>query len=277
MNTERKPLSAEVLDKIQSEDIKPLPRWRFLLPRVVFWMVTALSIVLGSHIVAATLSILLDLNGDLPGVLPILVFLRAGAATLPLLWIILMLVLVLIATLVIRTTGRGYRFPIGRILAGTILATIVIGSGLYAAGERPPIEPYLGAGPLGGSIMERHAEFWTHPEEGRIMGRIESLSGTTAVLRTRDETVHTLIFPHDGRGLPPFVRSGSVIRATGELDGPVFRVEELLPDRPVPRGFRDDRDDFFRHGDRGGMQDMRSNMMNMESGHGVNRSDSTAA
>lgn len=132
-NQDRKPLAAEILARIHTEDIRPLPRWRFMLPRVVFWGITAISVVLGSHIVVAVLSVLLDLNGDLPGKLPIWVFVRAGFATLPLLWLVLVLALVIIATLVIRTTGRGYRFPIGRILGATVLATLALGAGLYAA------------------------------------------------------------------------------------------------------------------------------------------------
>lgn len=244
--TDRKPLAAEILARIRTEDIRPLPRWRFILPRIAFWGITALSVVLGSHVVVGVLSVLLDLNGDLPAKLPIWVFVRAGAATLPLLWLVLILALVIIATLVIRTTGRGYRFPIGRILCGTVLATLALGGALYAAGDRPPLERYLDPAGFGPSVRERHVKFWAAPEDGRIIGRVVSLSGGTMEIETLAGDTRALVFPSE-RPLPEFVATGTVVRAVGEWDGAVFRVESFLPDRPLPRGFEEGRD-FFGHG-----------------------------
>jgi hypothetical protein len=240
MSNEHKPLSVEVLARIREERIEPLPRWRFFLPRIVFWAITALSIALGSTIVVTVLSILLDLNGDLPGTLPIHVFISAGFATVPLLWLVLILVLVIIATLVIRTTGRGYRFPIGKILVASVVGTLVLGGALYALGDRPPLERFLGpAAFMGPSIHDRHMAFWANPEEGRIIGRVVSLSGGTIMLQTSPQQTRTLVFPDRDWELPEFVATGTVVRAVGEWDGSVFRVKAFLPDRPLPRGFEE--------------------------------------
>ncbi len=131
--------------------------------------------------------VIFELGGDLPAHLPPRAAARGILETLPLLWIIVVLLTIIVAVVFIRYTPRGYRFPVWRLVGINLAITVMLGGLLYALGDRPRFEQRLAdIAPGIRGAHERYIDFWSAPEEGRIIGKIREIHGGTLLLRTKE-------------------------------------------------------------------------------------------
>ncbi len=117
-----------VLDKIEKEDIKPIPKWKFILTNIITGIVISTGLILG--IIGLTMSFvywsrldtdILHINSN---VFEILRFI------LPIFWIVLIIISLAIAYFSFIKSEKGYKYSIGLILIS--FGLIVIGSSIFS-------------------------------------------------------------------------------------------------------------------------------------------------
>jgi|GEM_PF-5625037 len=90
----------------------------------------------------------------------------------------------------LKHTKRGYRIALFTLIGSNVLGSLLLGSGLYAAGGGEIIEEVLEERIESYSgVRKKHQQFWGNPEKkGRLAGRIEAID--------KDNKIITLMGPH---------------------------------------------------------------------------------
>ena len=158
--------------KLKAENIKPYPRWRFLLKDYVVVAAGTVSLLIGA--VAVTVMIYLFRNNDWDLQVEMQPnFWKFLLLTLPYFWIIFLGIFIFIIYYNFRHVRRGYRYSAFTIVSGGVLASVILGSIFYSLGLGQKIDDVLGAqAPFYERIMNRQIGLWCQPEEGFLMGKI---------------------------------------------------------------------------------------------------------
>jgi len=158
--------------KIKSEKITPYPRWRFLLQDYVIIAAGTIALFIGAGAVAVMIYIFQDNDWDIwSEIQPN--FWKFLLLTLPYFWIVFLGLFVFVLYYNLRHTRRGYRYPAWLIVAGAVLASVILGAIFYAAGLGQKIDDILGEqAPFYESIMNRHVIIWHRPEAGFLTGQV---------------------------------------------------------------------------------------------------------
>ncbi|MEJ0054087.1 MAG: hypothetical protein WDN10_05215 [bacterium] len=173
---DRDPVSRRVLEHIEREQVRPLPRSRFVLQNVALWVFGILSILFGAIAAAAALFALAN-AGWRYYVATHDTFLTFLIETAPLLWIVTLAFFVLIGYQIFRRTRRGYRYPFIAVAATSVAASLLLGAALYGAGFGEVIEEGLGAHvPFYRPALQAEQVIWAHPERGLLAGRVTGLA-----------------------------------------------------------------------------------------------------
>jgi len=91
--------------------------------------------------------------------------------TLPYFWLIFLGLFVFVIYYNIKHTKRGYRYPIWLILLSSIIASIALGEVLFAFNIGEGIDRVLSRkAPLYERLINPQFDFWSNPEEGRLIG-----------------------------------------------------------------------------------------------------------
>ncbi len=170
-------LKKSVLDTIKKEDVKPKPKWWFVVMHSIVWVGAGISVIVGSIATAVVFHEIFETDwmvverlehDGIPGFLLVLPYLWFGALGITL----------LAAYYLYRHTENGYKKgPVG-ILIGTVVISVILGSVLY---ERQVPERVK-------DVMVEHlppfAEFEMHrqevfmaPERGVLVGVITDVQG----------------------------------------------------------------------------------------------------
>jgi len=161
-------LSHKIQKRINADDITPLPRWRFLLLRGSFWLLTGLSILVGSIAVGTTLFLFADdrrhgLWATPHGVAEFL-------SMIPFVWLLVLVLCVALGEMSIRHTRQGYRYQLRTIVSLSILLSVIFGSLLnYTGIGRRTHELFRGV-PFYRSATYDSRAAWNRPGIGRLAG-----------------------------------------------------------------------------------------------------------
>lgn len=185
----RSPLSSEVLERIKTEGIAPVPRWRFLLKDSVMWGTFAVSCLIGMTAVAAALFVLAN-SGFRFYLATHDNFLTFFFDVMPVMWILALAAFVGIGYYHFRHTKRGYRYPLIAVIAFSILLSVAGGTALYGMGIGKIVEEKIG-GRIHGPLYVMQKEWWVRPERGLLAGErlSNALPPEVMVLRAFDGTV----------------------------------------------------------------------------------------
>jgi len=221
----------QVKRRIRQAHVKPLPRWLFTLRNDAFWFLSVISIAIGGA--AASLWLLLIEQEELD------VYATAFHGTwefgllivLPLLWVVILVLLVSLASFNARHTNRGYRWPHWQIVTGSLIGSILLGLLLHVFGWstsfdvllRQQIMPYR-------QLRELRQDFWHRPSEGMLGGTIVNVKNDKLYLRDANGNIWQV----DLAGAPPLphqmVRPGTPVRIVGILlEEGLFMAEEVRP------------------------------------------------
>lgn len=226
----------EILEKLQELKIKPRARWHFLLKNYAIWISGVLALLIG----AASVSVIIylssyndfgirqDINKSLGEMLLL---------TLPYFWLIFLGIFVFIVYYNLKHTKTGYRYSIGLVVTVAVVASIFLGGIFYAAGLGQELDEVLGQkAPLYGEMINPRIDFWSNPEEGRLVGIIISQTGDEDfVLIDKDRQEWLVKIEGDDFTAPPL--AGAPLRLIGEKKSDnVFEVFKVMPMMPG-RGF----------------------------------------
>ncbi len=161
------------MGRIEKDQIISIPRWRFLVWRVFYWLCAALSLLLGGFSVGVMLYLFVDFHKHGLWAMPhdVIDFL----AMVPFLWIIALVLFIVIARIGLKHTKKGYRYPIRVMVLGCVILSIIFGSILNFFGVGKITHEFLNTIPLYDSLVLDSGEAYSRPVVGRLAGVITSI------------------------------------------------------------------------------------------------------
>ena len=166
-------LGDSILNQIEKDEIVPESKAHFMIRNVFFWGLFALSIVVGALAFAGTLFATMHAGWEYYEVTHdnMLTFL---VTTLPYIWILLVIGMVIFGYYNLRHTKHGYKYPLVSIVAAAVALSVLGGGLINHYGMGYSVDNKMGKFlPLYTPALERVAEVWQHPEEGRLLGVME--------------------------------------------------------------------------------------------------------
>jgi len=227
---EDKNISYEVLDKIK--DIKPKPRWQFLVQDYLVWILASLSLVLSSLAFAVIVYMLVDNDWDvysrIAGSLLEFIFL-----TLPYFWLIFLGLFIVIAYYNFRHTKKGYKLPLSHIFLYSLLINVLLGTFLYNVGVGQAVDNLVAKNvPFYKQFINKRQAIWSRAENGLLGGVVTSIDEQYIIIEDIEGNVWTI--KHFNTTTPSFLklRAGQPVRLVGQkIDSEHFEMHILLPMR----------------------------------------------
>ena len=170
------PLAEHVLQRIDQEDIQPIPVWHFMLKNILFWVAAITSVIVGAITITASIFVVANAGWKYYTATHDSFF-SFFIESLPYLWVAVTCLFIALTYENIRHTRKGYQFHLLSIVALSIGMNMVGGTVLYFTGVGQIFDQYVAAYiPFQGSIIEEQQERWDNEEEGLIAGSVESIS-----------------------------------------------------------------------------------------------------
>lgn len=233
-------ISKNILKKIEEKHIKPIPKWQFALLHVGLFVMFGFAILFGSlafgimlfHISTTDWEIVPRLAGGL----------HSFIFVLPYMWIVVVGLMIFLATLVYKHTHKGYRMSPFIIVAASIIASLLLGSILFATkgaqwvdnSLRQNFRPY-------DQYQELRDKVWQAPENGVLPGKVADIKGDTLMLlddfsgKRWEVDIEDIKYPP----LVPQPQIGDQVIAVGEKTGKyTFDAEGIRPTPQVLKGFQ---------------------------------------
>lgn len=165
-------LSSKILRQIKEEKVTPRPRWYFMLMHTLLGTAILTSIIIGSIAVAIVIRHFIVTDWELArqfagG------HVRSFFLIVPYIWIIFIGLTIFLADLLFRHTKKGYRIKAWKIVAASVVLSVIGGGLFYITNADKPIEEGL-------RMNLRHYEQWENkrnqifaaPEKGVLAGEI---------------------------------------------------------------------------------------------------------
>lgn len=227
-------LSNSILKKIEQEKITPRSRAYFVAKNLGFWGVFALAMLAGAVSVALILYAANNTDFAVAEFVEETELIEHWFALLPLVWILLVGVAIGIGIVGLKHTKRGYRIALFTLIGSNVLGSVLLGSGLYAAGGGEMIEEVVEeyVAPYD-SVREKHLRFWGNPEKtGRLAGRVRSVDQDHQTMTLEGPYGRTWTVPFDPENLPQNqpLEPGRIIKMRGKIeDADHFRPRGMEP------------------------------------------------
>ncbi len=176
-------LEEKILEKIKQGHLKPRSVWYFLIKDYTFWSLVFISIILATISIAPIIFIFQNIELTYIKHITDNVFLFI-LWTLPYPWIILCALTSYLTTLAWEKTKHGYRFEGKKVLASSLLASLVLGLILNFLNFGKKIDDEFGNVSFGNykSFEQRRESFWFGPESGRYIGKITNVSTSSFII-----------------------------------------------------------------------------------------------
>lgn len=218
--------SKKILDQIEKKHIKPTPKWQFVLMHTAMWMLFAASILLGSIAVSVALFKIVASDWTVVPRLP-----GGPLIVLPYVWILILGVMVVVASILFEKTEKGYKHHLWTIGIVSIGLSIVLGSILFAIrlgegvenGLRDNFKPYR-------EYQELREEVFHAPEHGVLPGRIIELDQNVMIMMDDFSGTRWEVDIKDAKLPIRELKEGEIVIAVGEKTGKgEFKAEGIRP------------------------------------------------
>ncbi|MBN1778928.1 MAG: hypothetical protein JW816_01785 [Candidatus Buchananbacteria bacterium] len=162
----------KILDQIKEKNLKPTPRWEFLLKDYLVWGIFVFAIVIGS-LATAVIIFVFSRSGWQLSLLDDDTYLTNFLLLMPYFWLLLMIIFVAVAFYNFKHTKTGYRYNAYLVVLTSIVLSLVFGSGIYGLGLGEKFEDiFYQQVPFYRNFVEHRSEMFVRPERGRIAGRV---------------------------------------------------------------------------------------------------------
>jgi len=225
-------VSKNTLQKIKKENIKPIPKWQFLLKDSLVWGLFVLNLILGS--IGFAISLYIFGNND--------VILDSSLVTnvwewmilsIPLAWILLTVLFLFIAYYNFKHTSGGYRFTVVKIFLMNIVVSVVLGVVINGLGLSQRLNTVFSNHiPFYNHTMDLRSEVWMRPESGYLAGTIMDINSDTRILKIEDLKGKVWEIPYQDATVKGKVilELGEEIKIVGKiLSDDVFEASEIRP------------------------------------------------
>lgn len=226
----------DIIEEIKTKKVKPWSRWRFLFLDWLWWGLFVLSVLLGSAVLSVAISFLVQNDWHFYNQV---IGLTVGdiISSLPFVWLILLLVLIILARLPLRFTRSGYRLRTFYLIGVSLSLSLFIGSFSFFVGWGDNLEYFSSRIiPYYQKLNPGNIHFWTKPEVGFLGGYIIAIAdGDNLIIR--DFTNHDwMVYGNNISwlgGAEPKI--GSQVKIIGRADNQekfVFMAKEIRLWRP---------------------------------------------
>lgn len=165
-------ISDKILKIIETEKITPKPRWNFLFKNYIIWIFFIFFIVSSALAVSTILFILTTQDWDVYDYLG-RSFLPHVFISIPHFWILVLILLILVAYYDFIHTKYGYRYAVSRILLGSIVGGLILGTALFFCGIDSEIHEALSRNvPFYNNLIYYKEDIWDKPEKGLLSGEV---------------------------------------------------------------------------------------------------------
>lgn len=195
-------LSDRVLARIEEQEVRPLPRWVFTLRAAGFWALWIVTTLIGASVVSIAL-FRLAFAGWAFRLATHDSTARFLVQTVPVIWFLLFVAVVVAAYVLFRHTPHGYRHPFYWIVSASLGLSLLLGAGLHAQGAGKLADEFAGkAVPFYVPLERQERRLWVNGPRGLLAGQV-----------TAREDVMIFLKDFDG--------------ADWEVDGAALTVQEL--------------------------------------------------
>lgn len=175
-------IAQKILEKIEKEKIKIIPKWRFILFRGFVWTSLFIAVFLAAVSISMVMFQICDIDWDLiprMGPKPVFEFFRL----IPYFWLVIAAVLFVFVYFDFRKTRKGYRYGGGIVILSSVVLSIVFGTAMYFARAPHMTDRFLSDMPFFREMDEGRQEFWHNPEKGMISGAVISVKDGVLVIQ----------------------------------------------------------------------------------------------
>lgn len=228
-------LAKSIIGKIKKKQIKPTPKWIFLLKRSVIWGLFSLSVLFGSMAISIILFEMRDMDyavyKEMGNSLTGFVLLA-----LPYFWLVLLAGFLVLACYHFRHTKSGYHHNVLAIIGLSLIISIILGTGLYATGISENLENIFRKIPNYERLHFGKRILWNNTEGGFLAGTIIHMGDGRIILLQdlKEESWHVDIQKAKMRRefeMKQGVRIRLIGTATGNYEFKAFRVAPWI--RPM--------------------------------------------
>ena len=225
----KKDLSKEVLKKIKDKDLKPAPRWKFLLKKSFLWGALYFSLLIGGIATSIIIFMLLTNDWDVYRSVDSS-FLEFLLKTMPYFWIGIFALFIFIAYYNFKKTSKGYKYKFSIIAAASIAVCLIVGGLLFSFGLAKRIEnSILNTVPYYHQLSDTpRMKMWSQPEKGLLGGKIIKPPKKDLIEIMDFENKKWEVIPPEEMKKP--LKKDMLIQAIGEkLDEGTFKAQNIRP------------------------------------------------
>ena len=171
---EVKNVSQKVFGEIKGKNIKPKPKWEFLMKDYFLWFLGIASLIIGAFAFSVTLYMFENNDWDVYEHINNSFF-EFALATLPYFWIVCIAAFILAARYNFWHTKKGYKRHLYLIIIGGVALSIMLGACLHSIGAGQLIDNALSKNaPFYNSLINKREMTWARPEKGLLAGVVIS-------------------------------------------------------------------------------------------------------
>ena len=221
-------ITKDTLEKIKKDDIKPTPKWHFLLKSWVMWVAFGVALVIGAMSVSISLFLISNEDFELHEEFE-RGFGEHVLLSLPYVWLVLLVLFLAVAVYNFHHTRGGYKFKSILIWLASIIASLILGVAFF----------YAGFGQALDDVAEDTLPFYEGFEERReklfegkdhlIAGEVVEITNDTMIVVDAFEGQTWTVSIDEETKTPP-LEVGMRIGAVGERqDNNTFEAEAIMP------------------------------------------------
>ena len=174
----QKDRSKFILDEIEKRHAELIPRWRFLVKRLGFWLLAAISVVTGGMAMATAIYVFIDNDfiadhdyidrffTQRPLVEDII-------SSIPYVWLAALALFTLVAFFGFRHTKKGYRYSAAKVIAASLSASLLLSLCLNTVDIGGYIHRYLIENVyVYNNLINANEQRWSNSQKGLLGGKV---------------------------------------------------------------------------------------------------------
>jgi len=165
----------KIMEQIDTDEIVPLSRWRFILLRVFFWLLAVMSVIIGSLSVGVVFFLFVDYNQH--GLLEVPHDVTDFLLAIPFIWIVVFILFILVTKISVKHTKKGYKYSLCKIIFVSVLLSVILGSILNLIGAGKTTHIFLNKNSFYSFVTYDSMDAWNRSIIGRLGGVIVSIKG----------------------------------------------------------------------------------------------------
>ena len=231
-----KDLSGKILETIKQKQLKPKPKWQFLVGNYAVWTASVFVVLIGSLSVSILIHKIITQDWDIHPFLERSLFSHV-MQSLPYIWLVLLAILIFLSYFNVRHTKSGYKYSAYWIVIGSVVVSLLLGGIFYTTKVGPKLEMALQRGfPFYQHLVPNKEMMWSNPDQGLIAGEIIEIDGQVLGIEDFNQQVWQVDISEAmlPSGFEPEL--GMKLKIVGEATDHQFKVYGIRPWEEGPFG-----------------------------------------